>query len=257
MWWLQTLKISWKNLPLFLRYEFFKFFTKTHFFELQKFPSIEKSCAYAYGGSLCVDQVSVRSVKNSMVYGEKTSSSWAPMEPDIYAYRRKKSANGVGVIHSSTTLRYWRYVVVAYIQHIFTENKIKQQTASKQQSNNLPQHAYSTGQQCHAWRDHVTRCHLPVGERWSVTLDILTNFQEYPVQLLDLDRALTELLYIINYNNCLNACYVNCVTVLLPFQSTYDITYQSVKALVANWTLLSDQSRHWEKLYVLHWLQSV
>ena len=35
---------------------------------------------------------------------KKPSSSWAPMEPDIYAYRRKKSANGVGVIHSSTNI---------------------------------------------------------------------------------------------------------------------------------------------------------
>jgi len=33
---------------------------------------------------------------------KKPSSSWAPMEPDIYAYRRKNTANGVGVIHSST-----------------------------------------------------------------------------------------------------------------------------------------------------------
>ena len=97
------MKISWKNLPTFLRYEFFKFFTqKNAFFESQKFCPREKSWAYAYRGSLYVDRVSDRSMKNSWVYGEKPSSSWAPMEPDIYAYRRKKTANGVGVIHSST-----------------------------------------------------------------------------------------------------------------------------------------------------------
>jgi len=42
--------------------------------------------------------------KFKFFWRKKPSSSWAPMEPDIYAYRWEKSANGVGVIHSSTMI---------------------------------------------------------------------------------------------------------------------------------------------------------
>ena len=88
-----------KSAPL---YEIFKFFTENAFFELQNFPPSQKSWACAHEGSLCVDQVSGQSVKNSNFFlAKKPSSSWAPMEADIYAYRWKNTKNGVGDIHSS------------------------------------------------------------------------------------------------------------------------------------------------------------
>jgi len=60
------------------------------------------------------------------------------------------------------------YTTYIYIKRNKTTNSNRNNNQIDEQS--TQPRLYSTGQQCHAWRDHVTRCHLPVGERRSVTL---------------------------------------------------------------------------------------
>jgi len=82
---------------------FLNFSQKNAFFWVTKIsPDWKKIERMRIGGPYAWTKFQFDRWKIRGFMAKKPSSSWAPMEPDIYTYRRKKSANGVGVIHSST-----------------------------------------------------------------------------------------------------------------------------------------------------------
>jgi len=75
---------------------FLNFSLKVDFWGCPWIWLLQKSWAYTYRGSLCVDRGWRWSLKNSTFYGGKIEFKLVPNIGDIYACSRKKSKNGVG-----------------------------------------------------------------------------------------------------------------------------------------------------------------
>ena len=81
---------------------FLNFSQKTHFLSYKNFPRAKKVERVRMRGPYAWTKFQANRWKIQIFLAKKPSSSWAPMEADIYAYRWKNTKNGVGDIHSST-----------------------------------------------------------------------------------------------------------------------------------------------------------